>query len=754
MKIIDIETYINYFMVGSLDPATGIYKVYRIGDSKQFVDDTRNEVVVTFNGKNFDNVILHTWITRGKATDYDLYELGQKIIERKLDHTVRTASILFFNSHCTHIDLMSFFGNRIGLKQVAINMGSNKIQDLPYSPHIKINDTQKQEIDRYCMNDCICTFDILRSEKVQSDIQVRQFINADVEPFKTQLFNNAYDTTTVQIAEKVMLSALKAMNNGKLPELDTGDLTMSNCLKLKPNFRSTYLQNFLSSLDGVEIARIDKEHLSHLSDNQKKSLSKKYFFKKEGGGYKSNHILDIEGVQYNFGLGGLHSKDQKRVWFEDDDYTLILVDAKSYYPSLIEQFKIEAIAGFAAVEAEWKRKRYSYRDSGDILKSNTYKLFINSIFGKLNDHYSKLKSTQSAFSVTITGQMLLLYLIDLVQDKLTVNVVNANTDGVCFYIKRSDMDTLKEICKVWEQDTGMVLDYDYISMWIGLGVNEYAARIGNKLKTKGGRLLTKSQLSGKLNSPIVSNAVINHIEKGEDIRSYIRNNMTLDNVMKSSKSTAGFHTYNGENIQKSVRYYHSTNGKKLNAGHGSKVAERCTLALDISELKLKAVVNLKIDIDHYVSQAEDLVKELLSGEVVELKEKSELGIINATANRYTYDFKMLEMVGMTIKDLYPSKTLTSNYGGVKKSDNDFYTEQGFIKGTMTEMDDALFYQIRLPKEYVVLEKDGSMLICNKDTKAIPRSKLLKAGYLVHSYKFLDFKKLENIQEIQQLSSIL
>jgi len=752
MRIIDIETYKNYFMIGVLDPIFFTYKVFRINDKSAFRKEILNKVCVTFNGKNFDLPILFKWLSTEAIKDYDLYKYGQGIItDRKfLTWETKNECIDFFNDFMTvHIDLMTFFTKRIGLKQIAINNYSDKIEDLPYLPHENLTNTQKIEIDKYCKNDCICTFDILKNDRIRSDIEIRKYINENIEPFKSSDKINAFETTTVQIAEKFMIAELKSKNNGKLPNLDNSDLKVSNCIGMIPEFKSEFFKNFLNEILNTEITTIKKEHLNHLSEKQQETNKKKYYFKNKNGGYKSNYFLNYDGANYNFGLGGLHSKDVKRVWESSNTHVLINVDVSSYYPSIIEKFKIEGIKGFSEIEADWKQKRYYYKNKGDLLKSNTYKLMINSIFGKLNDTYSKLKSSHSAFSVTLTGQVLLLYLIESVQENIECRIVNANTDGVCFYIKRSDTVKLKYLCSKWELETGMVLDYDYIDKWIGLGVNEYFAKIGEKTKTKGARLLTSRKLDGKLQATVVSEAVISYFLNKTDIKTYIRKHANLNNILISSKSTKGFHIYNNKKIQKSVRYYHSKNGFELKSGHGSIVASKCNVVLDISILKMKTPVSLRIDYMKYIELSQNLINEILSGEVTELKEKSELGIINATASRYLYNFENLEKIGVTIDQLFPSKTLTSRYENVKKTDQEYY-ENGKIKGTNIKKTEALCYQFRVNENIVVLEKENEVLILSKDIKTIPRKKLQKLGYKIHHKTFIDFKLIENLQQIQSL----
>lgn len=767
MKIFDIETYKNLFLIGVYSPATGNYKSYRINDRDAFLQDTKDEVMVSFNGKHFDNPIIFKWLEDKEAADESLYKLGQDIIAGVKIWELKNEATAFFANHWReHIDLITFFTARIGLKQVAINCGSDKIQDLPYSPHESLTEAQKEEVDSYCENDCKCTFDIIKQPRILSDLKIRKYINENIEPFRSSKTLSAFETTTVQIAEKFMLSSLAEHNNCSvynLPDVDRRKPTIPNCLRLVPRFKSDFFKQFMKEIKDVTFSKIEEDHLQHLTVNQKGALSKKTHFKKPGGGYKSNYFLKYRGKEYNFGLGGLHSKDVKKHWYNTEERELILVDVASYYPSMITMFKIDPIPGFSKIEGNWRGKRYALRDQNDLLASNTYKLMINMLFGKLNEPYSKLYSPISEFSVTITGQVLLLYLIEIVQESIECQVVNANTDGVCFYIKRSDRNRLQDLCAMWEKDTLMELDYDYCNHWIALGCNEYCAEIENKkgekkLKTKGARFIQKPKLDGKLNAPIVSQAVVNYFLYNLDPATFIRQNATLENVLISSKSTKGFHTWGEALIQKSVRYFHSTVGKELKSGHGSIITHSATVALDISELKYKNRMNLRIDYDKYENMASKVINEVLSGQIDSLKEKPQLAIINATATKIGFDFSVLEKLGFKIEDLYPCKTFTSGYSGCGKKEADFYTENGFIKGTTKKATDALCYQLKTGKEKGLLAleyksneknfnwysrnlkivgKEKSYLLFSHTGK-ISQKKIKEYGFKAHYGSFIPF----------------
>jgi len=710
--IIDIESYPNFFFIGVLNTRTGEKIPFGFDSGDRFIDFIQGQNAITFNGCGYDVPMLYAWLSDESVTVYDLYKLTQKIIKnpRGCPWELKNAANEWFNGLvANHADLMLFLNKRIGLKAVGINIGTDKVQDLPYPFDEHLTEERKINVARYCFNDCLVTRDLYNHPDIRKTFALRKLINQK-EPFSKSTRLNAYQMTAVKIAENIMLDELRKRNGGKLPPKIEKPIDVANCLRLVPNFKQKEYRDFYNRVKSARMTKLDKSHMTHLSKKQREDWDNKYFYFDEVNGYYSNVIIDSHNKQYTYGLGGLHSKDNYCFYKACLRYILRNVDVKSYYPNMIVQFKIEMYNGFAATEKDYIKHRYVYRDRGDTLESTFYKLVLNSLFGKMNDKWSKLCCANSAFSVTITGQFLLLWLIDMVQSTISdTHVVNANTDGVCFKLPADKEGELQKLCREWERVTGLELDTDYVENWIALGCNEYLATLktdkGTKLKTKGGRLSLKPALDGATNASIVPNAIYQHLVNGVDVLSYIKQNATLQNVMISSKCKKGYNFYGGEKVQKSVRYFHSCNGKQINDGFGKLIAKRATLALDITELKTVHPANLFIDHALYAEKVHKIIADIKAETMNKPNKVAPLEVINATVFKPDYNKCLSQLMELEGCHLYPCKTPTSGYKGVLKKDIGNWFENDKIKGTDHGWRDALMYQIYIPNEFVVVYSD-------------------------------------------------
>ena len=144
-----------------------------------------------------------------------------------------------------------------------------------------------------------------------------------------------------------------------------------------------------------------------------------------------------------------------------------------------------------------------------MLTSDSLKIVINAIYGKLNFELGFLYDPMAALKVVINGQLFLLMLIERLEDK-GFKVVSANTDGVTAFVDNDKKEEYMNICSQWEIDTKMELDYTYYEKIVRNNVNNYMAVTKEGVKTKGKAFLTKIDLSGGYNSPIVGLAVYNY----------------------------------------------------------------------------------------------------------------------------------------------------------------------------------------------------------------------------------------------------
>lgn len=118
------------------------------------------------------------------------------------------------------------------------------------------------------------------------------------------------------------------------------------------------------------------------------------------------------------------------------------------------------------------------------------KIQINGTFGKLGSKYSVMYAPDLMIQVTVTGQLMLLMLIERIE-AVGIHVVSANTDGIVIKCPRSRENELLGIVKQWEHETGMETEETRYRALFSRDINNYIA-----LKEKGG-----SKTKGVFSSP-------------------------------------------------------------------------------------------------------------------------------------------------------------------------------------------------------------------------------------------------------------
>ena len=101
--------------------------------------------------------------------------------------------------------------------------------------------------------------------------------------------------------------------------------------------------------------------------------------------------------------------------------------------------------------------------------STSYKLALNSIYGKLKSPYSSLFDSQCQIAVALTGQLLLINLIEQLQ-AAGCGVVSANTDGLFLRSPRGD-ERWQGVLEQWQSRTGLRLEREPLQRLVILANN-------------------------------------------------------------------------------------------------------------------------------------------------------------------------------------------------------------------------------------------------------------------------------------------
>lgn len=285
----------------------------------------------------------------------------------------------------------------------------------------------------------------------------------------------------------------------------------------------------------------------------------------------------FKGFKYDYGTGGIHGCIKPGVYESDDEYIIIDADVASLYPSIaiVNKLYPEHLGEeFCDVyENGIVKPRLAAKKAGDMVMADGFKLSANSVYGKSNDKHSFLYDPIYTLKTTLNGQLMLSMLCEWLNTKINdLTMLQVNTDGITVKIKRTDLDLYYNICKKWEKNVNLTLEYVEYSKMIIRDVNNYiAVSTKGKVKYKGAFEIDKDY--HKDNSfKIIPIALSEFFVKGIPVEETIRNHKNIFDFCGRQKFKGGDYgtvsSIIGDQIvvkqqQKNVRYYISNKGSSF-----------------------------------------------------------------------------------------------------------------------------------------------------------------------------------------------
>lgn len=470
----DTECTINYWLIKFMLPDNTLWSFgihdedptpLNIAGIQWFID---NYTLLTFNGVNYDIPMLSLAMTG--ASTRTLYEANNNIIKGGLK------SWDFFRSYgidqprnLDHVDIMEVApGVRIGLKAYMGRAHAPTIQDLPFTPGARLNALERAETDLYCGNDLYGNR-ILRVE-CAGRLALREEIGEEYGI-------DVRSKSDAQTAEAIIKSQL-----GFVPEKRI--VPHGYTFKYEPpeyiQFTTPLLQGVLETVRAANFVVYDVDQLRGFEDAEE-------FLDSDGKKIKTGVKMPPElkameiaigESRYQFGIGGLHSKEKAAQYHTVPGVSTVrLDDVKSYYPSLIlllRIFPLQLGHRFLEIYEHEYRSRLAAKAAGEKTKADGKKIVLNGTFGKLFSKYSIMFAPELGIRVTITGQLCILMLVEMLE-RCGISVVSANTDGIVTKCP-AGLEWLRDGCvKHWEQITGLEMEHEYVKSLYAQSVNSYVA---------------------------------------------------------------------------------------------------------------------------------------------------------------------------------------------------------------------------------------------------------------------------------------
>ena len=549
----DTECYPNYFLIVFKNEAGKFASFERtenqVLDIKKLKMVIKGKQLIGFNSKMYD-IPMVAYALNG-ATNASLKQMSNSLIPDKellKKKEVKSGFEVICANHLwrlddinyDHIDIMNVARGRSSLKLYGARIGSKKLQDLPYNHLEPLSRHEMNDVRNYCINDVDITEDLYKA--LNAELSVREDLNKE--------FNvDSRSRSDAQIAELVIAKNC-IFNSSKL----LSEVSFKFKTNLDFKFKNDDLIKLKSDLNNIEfnVKRYSKINCAGV-----------------------HRKITINKIEYNFGIGGLHSNESKRALIADSDEWFIDVDVSSCYPKIILNNKLtppQIKDGFLDIYKNIHQGRLEAKKHKDKVKSEVLKIVLNGSFGKFGDGYSKcLYAPELLITTTITGQLGLLLLIERLEEH-GFSVLSANTDGITVRVKKHNYGAFKNIIKAWEAKFDYNTDEVKYRALYNHSVNSYiAVREDGSLKLKS--IFAENDLSRNVDVPICKRAVINYITKGIKIEDTIYNcNHNPVDLIKMRKTKHGGY-WKGNYLGHTVRWYWSTKGEPIINVKGDKVAE-------------------------------------------------------------------------------------------------------------------------------------------------------------------------------------
>lgn len=337
---------------------------------------------------------------------------------------------------------------RSSLKWIQYSMDWENILEMPihYTTPIETFD-QIDTIVEYCWNDVKSTKEIFNRSK--SQIQLRKELT------------NKYDINLYSASEPRISKELFAYY-----------------LSQKLNIDKKTLKNLRTPRSIIKFKDIILPYIKFTSLEFKLLLDRFNALEVSGSNLKGSfkYSVTYKDVVTDFGLGGVHGARKSGIYKSDDDYVIMSSDVVSFYPNL--SIKNKWAPGHFPTEEFCDQYEWFFNERKKIPKKDpmnyVYKIILNSTFGLSNDMDSFFYDPEFCMKITVNGQLSLMMLYEMIMEKIPkAKALMQNTDGLETRIPKEDVDLYMDICKEWEQITGLSLEHDQYQKLILADVNSY-----------------------------------------------------------------------------------------------------------------------------------------------------------------------------------------------------------------------------------------------------------------------------------------
>jgi hypothetical protein len=557
MFIYDFEVFEFDWLVVFKSLETGKYTIIHndIIKFKSFYNHNKDKIYIGYNSRGYDQYIFKSLLC-----DIDPYEMNGWIIHDGMQGWEFPKN-QFWKIQLYNYDIKT---THHSLKELEGFMGES-IEESTVPFNIERTLTEKEIIEaiKYCKHDVDMTEKVFyeRYETFESHILL-------LKEFKLSL---KYISKTETQLTAIILDAQKKERD------DEFNINLPECLLLKKYW-------------DVGI----------------------WYFDKDNHDYDKKQEVDVEGIPHIFAWGGLHGANDNYIC----DGDILHIDVNSYYPSMMIEFDYQSRnIKDAEIYKTIYNQRFEYKKQKN-KKEKVLKLVLNKTYGGLKDKYNNLYDPLQANHICITGQLLLLDLIEKIGENW--ELIQSNTDGIIGKVK--NIDKIKEIVAEWENRTGLKMDFEKYKKIVQKDVNNYLViSEDGSFKGKGAYFKELNSLDNDL--PVINLALKKYFIESVEVEETINNCNDLIMFQKINKISSKFShiIYKGEELHiNCIRTFASrslTDDKiyKVNwEGKKHKIEgtpEKCFI--DNSNV-IGKLIPRKLDKQWYIDLAESRISDILA----------------------------------------------------------------------------------------------------------------------------------------------
>lgn len=470
--LFDTECYPNYWSCGVRLPDGTILQFRIVGRNTVASQEEREQLysiltsgpIGSFNGIAYDIPMICAYLSGYSCAQ--LHDLSTMIIRKQIKLYQIDLPVEWKPDN--HIDAMCIMpmkpasegddGDSNSQKYIAGVIHCREMRDLPFDPEMPLNPKQIAQLEEYNENDLEVLYQIFTHKVIIEAIALREFMTKE---YGIDLMNKS----DAQMSEAIIY---KECGSPRKQEARPDEIHF----KYDP---PSYLSYGMPELNAI----VEKIQAVDFTGNVSSI------------GVLKGLTVEIAGMVYRLGKGGLHSSEKNIMFSAGPGELIIDIDVASYYPNMMrvagavpellgDKF-LTVLVGLIERRLHAKAMQKKCKKEGDYEGMAHWeninlglKICINGCFGKTGSRWSVLFAPKMMIQTTITGQLLLLMLIELFKDN-NIQVLSANTDGIVTKVTYEQYQTLRDCVEWWEDVTGLEMEMNsYNKLW-SLDVNNYMA---------------------------------------------------------------------------------------------------------------------------------------------------------------------------------------------------------------------------------------------------------------------------------------